>query len=278
MIDYIIHWNFDPTLFSVGPLRVRWYGLIWAAAFLLGQQFLNVIYRREGRESRETDYLFIAALVGTIIGARLVHCLIYEPAIYLADPIAILRVWEGGLASHGGVIGMLLAVWLYTRRFPVPSYLWLLDRVAIPAALGAALVRIANFLGSEIVGRPTSGTWGVIFDAVDQIPRHPVQLYEASAYLVMFALLLVVYLRGGVRTPHGLLSGMFLVGVFTARLILEFFKAPQAAYEANFAITVGQWLSVPLICAGLYLWWYSCRSTRGRSGPTAAGHERARQS
>jgi phosphatidylglycerol---prolipoprotein diacylglyceryl transferase len=274
MVDYIIHWNFDPTFFSVGPLQLRWYGLIWAAAFLLGQQFVSVIYRREGRENRESDYLFIAALFGTIIGARLAHCLIYEPAFYLAHPIAILKVWEGGLASHGGAVGMLLALWFCARRFSVPSYLWLLDRVAIPAALGAALVRLANFLGSEIVGRPTSGTWGVIFDAVDQVPRHPVQLYEASAYLIMFALLLVIYLRRGARTPHGLLSGIFLAGVFTARFILEFFKAPQAAYEANFAITVGQWLSVPFVLGGLYLWWYSIRATR--SGPTAAGDEQAR--
>lgn len=260
MIDHIIHWNFDPTAFSVGPVHIRWYGLIWAAAFLLGQQFLTWIYRREERRDGESDYLFVYALVGTIVGARLAHCLIYDPVFYLSHPVAILKIWEGGLASHGGAVGMLLALWLYTRRFPVPSYLWLLDRIAIPAALGAALVRVANFLGSEIVGRPTSGTWGVVFDAVDQIPRHPVQLYEAAAYLSIFIALLAVYLRKSVRTPHGLISGMFLVGVFTARFILEFFKAPQAAYEANFAVTVGQWLSLPFVAVGLYLVFYAMRS------------------
>lgn len=264
MIDCIIHWNFDPILFSIGPVHVRWYGLIWAAAFLLGQQFLTWIYRREDRKNGESDHLFVYALGGTIIGARLAHCLIYDPAFYLTHPIAILKIWEGGLASHGGAVGMLLALWLYTRRFSVPSYLWLLDRIAIPAALGAALVRVANFLGSEIVGRPTSGTWGVIFDAVDQIPRHPVQLYEATAYLLIFIVLLRVYLRKGARVSYGLISGVFLVGVFTARFILEFFKAPQAAYEANFAVTVGQWLSLPFILVGLCLVFYAIRSSNSR--------------
>lgn len=259
MTDYIIHWNFDPILISLGPLHVRWYGIIWALAFIFGQQFIDWVYRREGRPSGESDQLLLYTIGGTILGARLAHCLIYDPAFYLANPITILKIWEGGLASHGGAVGMLLALWLYARRFAVPSYLWLLDRVAIPAALGGALIRFANFLGSQIVGRPTSGTWGVVFDAVDSLPRHPVQLYESAAYLFIFGSLLAAYLRNGARTPHGLLTGVFFVGVFLARIALEFLKMPQAAYEANFSFTVGQWLSVPFLFAGLSLIVYAAR-------------------
>ena len=253
MIDHVVHWHFDPTLFSAGWLHIRWYGLIWAAAFIFGQYFLLWIYRRENRDINGAEHLMSYGLFGTVIGARLAHCLIYDPTFYLTHPIAILKVWEGGLASHGGALGLLLALWLYTRKFPVPSMMWLLDRVAVPAAMGGAFIRIANFLGSDILGRPTSGTWGVIFDAADQIPRHPVQLYEAAAYIVIFVMLLLLYLRRGARTPDGLLLGIFMLSVFMARFGLEFFKAPQAAYEAGFSITVGQWLSVPFMLVGAYL-------------------------
>lgn len=261
MSNYIFHWAFDPTLFSFGPIHIRYYGLIWAAAFLIGQQFINWVYRREKINNGESDILFVYALIGTIVGARLAHCLIYEPGIYLNDPIKILKVWEGGMASHGGAAGLLVALWIYTRRFSVPPYLWLLDRATIPAALGAALIRFANFLGSDIIGKPTSGTWGVVFEAVDQIPRHPVQLYESAVYTFIFGLLLLVYRSGGKLVPNGLLTGIFLLCVFLARFILEFFKVPQAAYEAGFAISVGQWLSVPFFMVGVGIVVYALRSS-----------------
>ncbi len=264
MTDYLLHWNFDPILFSIGPVHIRYYGLIWAAAFILGQYFINRVYQREQIKNGESDTLFLYAFIGTVAGARLGHCLIYDPVTYLSDPIRILKVWEGGMASHGGAIGLLLALWIYTRQYSMPSYLWLVDRVTIPAALGAALIRFANFLGSDIIGRPTSGTWGVVFDAVDQVPRHPVQLYESAAYLAVFALLITIYRRKGAATPHGLLFGLFLLCVFIARFILEFFKVPQAAYEAEFAITVGQWLSVPFVVMGIGIAIYALRSSHAR--------------
>jgi phosphatidylglycerol:prolipoprotein diacylglycerol transferase len=270
MFDHVIHWSFNPILFSIGPLHLRWYGLIWALAFIFGQYFVTWIYRRENRDMRGSEYILTYGLFGTVIGARLGHCLFYDPGFYLTHPIAILKMWEGGMASHGGAIGLLVAMWLYTRRFPVPSYMWLIDRMAIPATVGGALIRIANFLGSDIIGNPTSGTWGVIFDAVDQIPRHPVQLYEAVAYLLIFVLMLAVYLRKGVRTPDGLLTGMFMLLVFAARFGLEFFKTPQAVYEANFSITVGQWLSVPFMMAGIYLIVMALRASRQSGAQNAA--------
>ena len=150
----IWHWQFDPIALHVGPLQLHWYGVLFALAFVLGQQLLAWCYRREGYDSQALDGLMPWALIGTVLGARLAHCLIYDPAYYLSQPLAILRVWEGGLASHGGALGLMLALWLYSRRHPQPGFAWLLDRIALPAALGGALVRCANFLNSEILGRP----------------------------------------------------------------------------------------------------------------------------
>ena len=207
----ILHWHFDPVLFSLGPLTVRWYGLLFVGGFYLGLMMLQRIFRSEGRDPAQAERLFMYALLGTVIGARLAHCLFYEPAYYLAHPLAILRIWEGGLASHGGVAGLLIGLWLGTRGLvPRPAFLWLVDRVAIPGAFVAVCIRIANFLNSEIVGLPTSGRWGVVFEAVDAQPRHPAQLYEAAAYLLVFGLLAWLYRRFGARSPHGLLSGVQL--------------------------------------------------------------------
>jgi prolipoprotein diacylglyceryl transferase len=250
----LLHWSFDPILVSLGPVSIRWYGLLFVGAFFLGQFLLKRIFAREGVPLLHVDGLLLTSLMGTIIGARLVHCLAYEPAYYLAHPLEILQIWRGGLASHGGVIGMLAAIWLYMRWAQLPRpFLWLVDRISIPAAAGAALVRVANFLNSEIVGAPTDGRWGVVFDAVDPVPRHPVQLYEAGAYAAVGALLWLLYKRSGGATPQGRLSGAFLVLVFALRFALEFFKAPQAAYEAGFTISVGQYLSVPFVLLGLVL-------------------------
>lgn len=248
-----IHWNFDAVLFSLGPLTVRWYGLLFVGAFFVGQWMLARIFKREGIAPEAADKLLLWALFGTIAGARLVHCLFYDPGFYLAHPLEILKVWEGGLASHGGAIGMLLGLWWGRRAAGLTghSFLWLLDRVALPAALGGAFVRVANFLNAEIVGRPTDGSWGVIFDAVDQLPRHPVQLYEAGAYVAIFALLVALYRRRSIQP--GFLVGCYMLLVFAARIAAEFFKTPQAVYEAGQLFTVGQWLSVPFVLLGAAL-------------------------
>lgn len=179
----LLHWNFDPVLVAIGPLSIRWYGLLFVTAFFVGQAVLSRIFKAEGVPQENAGQLLLYSLVGTIVGARLAHCLFYDPQYYTSHPLAILRIWEGGLASHGGAVGMLVGLWLGSRTiWPQSPFLWLVDRVTIPAALGAAFVRVANFLNSEIVGVPTSGGWGVVFESVDQLPRHPVQLYEAAAY------------------------------------------------------------------------------------------------
>jgi prolipoprotein diacylglyceryl transferase len=245
-----LHWSPDPVLVSIGPLAVRWYGLFFAAAFLVGYSVMAQTYRREGRDTSSLDTPLTYMLIGTLIGARLGHVLFYDPQYYLTHPLEIAKVWEGGLASHGGAGGILIALLLYTRKPGRPSYLWLLDRVAIPAALGGFFIRVGNFFNSEIVGMPTSGWWAVVFDRVDPIPRHPVQLYEALAYLLIFVVLVLVYMRQVQARGDGLLLGLFFTLVFSARFLLEFAKTPQASYEAGIALTVGQLLSVPFVLVG----------------------------
>jgi len=261
----LIHWNFDPILFSLGPIQARWYGILFVGGFFVGQWILGRMFASEGVPKERAERLLLILLLGAIIGARLVHCLFYDPHYYLAHPLDILKVWEGGLASHGGALGMLIALWIAQRKMNPPlPYLWLVDRVAVTTALGAVFIRTANFLNSEIIGKPTSGSWGVVFERVDALPRHPVQLYEAVSYLVIFIVLMALYVRKRAATPHGLLFGWFMVLVFVARFILEFFKAPQAAYEANQLISVGQYLSIPFIALGAYMIWRSGR--RQQSG------------
>jgi phosphatidylglycerol---prolipoprotein diacylglyceryl transferase len=259
----LIHWNFDPLLFSLGPLHARWYGVLFVGGFFVGQWILGRMFEREGVPKDRAERLLLILLLGAIIGARLVHCLFYDPHYYLAHPLDILKVWEGGLASHGGAIGMLIALWIAQRRTnPRLPFLWLVDRVAVTAALGAVFIRVANFLNSEILGKPTSGSWGVVFERVDPVPRHPVQLYEALAYLIIFLLLFALYRRKGKDIAQGLLFGWFLVLMFTARFVLEFFKVPQAAYEADQIITVGQYLSIPFAAFGAVMIWRAMRSAR----------------
>ncbi|WP_462116753.1 prolipoprotein diacylglyceryl transferase, partial [Lysobacter xanthus] len=213
----LIHWNFDPILLQLGPLSVRWYGLLFVGGFIAAQFALGRIFRREGVDPNAAADLLIYALVGAVIGARLVHCLVYEPGYYLSHPLEIVRVWEGGLASHGGVVGVFIGLGLAARRHKPPlRLLWLLDRAAIPSTIATASIRLANFLNSEIVGLPTSGTWGVVFAAVDQVPRHPVQLYEAAAYLGIGCVLWSLY-RRGLASRSGLLLGTLFVLAFSAR-------------------------------------------------------------
>lgn len=249
------HNHLDPIAFAIGPLTIHWYGIAFAAAFVLGESIVRVMLEREGRSGIDSGSLVLYAIVGTVLGARIMHCAFYDPQFYLTHPWKVFAVWEGGLASHGGVIGLVIALIVATRNMAPKTWILLLDRITIPAAIGGAIVRVANFVNSEILGLPTGGPFGVIFDAVDQIPRHPVQLYEAAAYLALGALLFCLYARTAARDTPGRLTGVFLLGVFSARLLLESFKVPQAAYEAGMLVSVGQMLSVPFLGIGLLLVW-----------------------
>ena len=245
-----LHWNVDPVIFAWRGFSLHWYGVLFAGAFLLGFRVMRRIYVHERRPVQELDTLLLQIMAGTVIGARLAHCFFYEPEYYWAHPVEVLKVWRGGLASHGGAIGVLIAVGWFCRQRDRPNFFWMLDRLAMAAVVAGAIIRIGNFFNSEIVGKPAS-FFGIVFDRVDQFPRHPVQLYESMAYGIIFAVLWWLYRTK--RPQTGVLTGLYLSLVFSARFVLEYFKEPQAAYEQGFAITVGQWLSVPFIVCGIAL-------------------------
>jgi prolipoprotein diacylglyceryl transferase len=258
-----IVWNGRPELFTWGPLTVRWYGVLFALAFSAGYFIARYQFRQEARNPEHLDSLLVWTVIGIILGARLAHVFFYEPAYYMAHPGQIIQVWRGGLASHGGFLGGITALYIYTRRHKDLGFVWLLDRAAVPAALGGALVRVGNFFNSEILGHPSEVPWAIVFAREDLLPRHPAQLYEAAAYMAVFALLFWVYRRLKDRTPGGLLIGLFLLLVFAARFLIEFVKERQAAYETGFPLSVGQWLSIPLIFFGAALAWRGFRKLTG---------------
>lgn len=259
-MDAYIYWNIRPEILQFGPLTVRWYGLFFAILFAIGYVIARWQFRVEHKDESQLDSLLVYVVIGTIVGARLGHCLFYEPGYYLSHPLEILKVWEGGLASHGGALGVMIAVWLFSRKRPGMPFLWLLDRIVVPTALGGSLIRLGNLFNSEILGGPTHLPWGIIFARVDQVPRHPAQLYESISYLFVFIGLMLVYRRLKAETPRGLLLGLFFVSVFTFRFLIEFVKERQAAYEANLPLSVGQLLSIPFILGGAVLVWRAVRT------------------
>ncbi|UPT77291.1 prolipoprotein diacylglyceryl transferase [Sulfurovum sp. XGS-02] len=245
-------WNVNPNILELGPLQLRWYGLLFVGSFFLGLMILTKIYKREGKDPAVLDAMLIYIMVGAVLGSRLVHCFFYEPEFYLSRPLEILKVWKGGLASHGGLAGVLIALYLFAKRYHTP-YMWLLSRVSIPGALTAAFVRFGNLFNSEILGLPSDKPWAIIFARVDMIPRHPVQLYEAFSYLIILLLLVTVYRKVTPSFATKILPSLFLVTVFTARFFLEYTKTRQAAYTTELPFTTGQMLSIPYIILGI-LW------------------------
>ncbi|NIX94374.1 prolipoprotein diacylglyceryl transferase [Pseudomonas fulva] len=267
-------WSVDPILLKVGPVSVHWYGVLFGMAFLVGFSLMRSVFRKEGKPERYLDPLWFYMGIGTVVGARLGHVLFYDPAYYLSHPLQIVAVWNGGLASHGGAIGIALALYLFSRRHPETPYVWLLDRMAIPAVLGGCFIRIGNFFNSEIAGLPSNLPWAVIFQRIDELPRHPTQLYEALCYFLIFWLLYATYQRRYPALPQGMLSGLFLVLVFVARFFLEFTKMPQASFEGSMPLSVGQLLSIPTIVVGLILLW-RCRKVSSLQAPPGPGVEAA---
>ena len=252
-MDYIV-WNAGPEIFRLGPIAVRWYGLLFASAFLLGYAIMVQIYRAEKRSEEDLSSLFTYIFLGTVIGARLGHVLFYQPDYYLWRPWEILMIWQGGLASHGGFLGVLLAIYLYSRRYPDMGFLRLSDRLAIPAMLAASFIRIGNFFNSEILGEPSTVPWAVIFAQVDNIPRHPAMLYESLAYAIIFVALYTAYWKSSVIEFPGRLLGITFVAAFTARFLIEFVKEEQVPFEQALPLNMGQLLSIPFILIGLILW------------------------
>ena len=351
ILDFII-WSPSPEMFTIPGIgrEVRWYGLLFAMGFIVGQQIMTWIFKTEGKNVKDVDQLTLYVVIATVVGARLGHCLFYNPTHYLANPIEIFKIWEGGLASHGGALGIFLALYIYSRKHSDQSYLWVLDRVAIITVLAGCFIRFGNFMNSEIIGLPTGSDNGIVFarnvenmlmssdgriekvtfekggditsedpglvpitvvlqykrsisldeqkakyffeksipvafnryehlkkhvfvDAKERtpysifksngvqyasfsilgIPRHPGQLYESAAVLLMFFILLHIwyYHRGQIKT--GFMFGLFMMMLWAERFAVEFFKENQETWEADIPLNMGQWLSIPLFLAGLII-------------------------
>lgn len=265
-LNYVI-WDVNPYIFTfpenfplLGGRPVAWYGLLWALVFVVGYYVMRKMYRKENLSDELLDKLTIYMLVFSVVGARLGHCLFYEPEYYLADPIKILYVWEGGLASHGGAIGILLGLLLYSRKTNI-SYLHILDLIVVPTALGGAFIRLGNLMNSEIYGYETTLPWGFKFvrdwapgTPIDAIPAcHPTQIYEALVCLIVFVILLYFFFKKDYAITHpGFLFGLFCTVVFGTRILIEFIKQPQVEFENSMVLDMGQWLSIPFVIVGIF--------------------------
>ena len=266
-----ITWDVSPEIFRLGPLPIRWYSLGWLLAFALGFYLVRWMYQREGKPEADLETVLLYLILGAIIGARLGHCFFYRPDYYLAHPLEVVAFWKGfrGLASHGGVVGVLLSLYIFSRRHPDQPYLWLADRVAGPAALGGFFIRMGNLMNSEILGLPTDVPWAMAFVRVDSVPRHPAQVYEALSYLLIFFLLFFFYRWRELKSRSGFLSGAFLLTVFGARFFIEFVKERHVAFEVGLPLSMGQILSLPIVALGLALILWALNKGKGTEGGAA---------
>lgn len=256
----LVHPQFDPIAIAIGPLAVRWYGLMYLVAFILFVALGRVHARRRpelGWDAQQIDDLLFYGVLGVILGGRLGYVLFYKPAYYLSHPAEILAVWQGGMAFHGGFLGVLVAMWLFGRKTNRP-WLAVTDFIAPLVPLGLAAGRLGNFINGELVGRVTDVPWAMIFPQVDNLPRHPSQLYQAGLEgLALFAALWWFARR---RRPAGQLAGFFLAGYGLARFVAEYFRTPDdGIFGLSTTVSMGQWLSLPMVAAGLFLLLRSAR-------------------
>ena len=273
MLSLFVNWDVSPELFDLGGISIRYYGLLFAIAFILGYRVEEKMFKSEGLPSAWLDKLWLYVAVATIVGARLGHCIFYDWAYYSQHPLEMVLpvrfvpdfkfTGYQGLASHGAAIGIIAGLWYYSRKISKKSIFWILDRAVIPIALAGFFIRMGNLMNSEIVGLPTNVAWGFRFVNAGmehpELPRHPAQLYEAICYLASFFVLRHLYWRTEVKKRMGFIFGAFLILIFTARFIIEFVKEVQEPWEAGMALDMGQILSIPFICVGIFMLWYSKR-------------------
>jgi prolipoprotein diacylglyceryl transferase len=253
VLNYIV-WDANPLLID-SFVQVRWYGLMFAIGFWIGYNIVAKIFKHEGAPESWLGVLFLWVVAGTVIGARLGHVFFYEWDKYSQDPITILYIWQGGLASHGGTIGIILGVLLFSIITTKRSPLWTFDRLVIPIALVGAMIRMGNLMNSEIYGHPTDLPWGFIFVRGHEnigLPCHPTQIYEALCYLALFGLMMWMYWKKNAEARPGLIFGTFLTVLFGCRFLIEFVKNNQVAFENTMTLNMGQWLSVPFILVGIF--------------------------
>ena len=271
MLSLFIYWDISPEIFNLGGISIRYYGLLFAVAFILGYKVEEKMFKSEGLPMAWLDKLWLYVAIATIVGARLGHCIFYDWAYYSQHPLEMILpvrfspefkfTGYQGLASHGAAIGIIAGLWYYSRKVSKKSIFWILDRAVIPIALAGFFIRTGNLMNSEIVGLPTNMPWGFRFMNSDlpnpELPRHPAQLYEAICYLFSFFVLMYLYWRTNVKKKMGFIFGAFLILIFSARFIIEFVKEVQEPWEAGMALNMGQILSIPFILVGIFMLWYS---------------------
>lgn len=258
-----IHWNPNPELFNLFGISIRYYGLLWAVGIFLAYMVVHYQYRDKKIKEELFEPLFFYCFFGILIGARLGHCLFYDPDYYLSHfwemilPIRFLPDgnWKftgyEGLASHGGTLGLIIALWLYCRKTKL-HYMDVLDMIAVATPITAFFIRMANLMNSEIIGKPTDVPWAFVFERVDMLPRHPGQLYEALAYLLLFFIMLFLYKKYSKTLHRGFFFGLCLTEIFTFRFFIEFLKENQVNFEDSMSLNMGQWLSIPFVIIGVY--------------------------
>ena len=272
MILNYIHWNHDPEIVNIFGISIRYYGLLFVGGLILCIYILRWIFKREKIPSENLERLSIYGIIGILVGARLGHCLFYEPSYYLSHPLEMILpitflpdggikfIGYQGLASHGGVLGLLIALFFYSRKSK-HSMIDTIDLIAVVAGLSFGFIRLGNFMNSEIIGIPTTKPWGVIFERVDNVPRHPAQLYEAISYFIIFMIMMILYKKMRDRLKNGFFFGLATVLFFTARFIIEFVKENQVGFEDGMTFNMGQLLSLPYIFVGIGFIIFGIRKT-----------------
>ena len=262
-----ITWKVNPAIFSIGDKEIRWYALAFLFGFIIGYKIVERMYKRENLNLAWMDPLLYFTVGGTVIGARLGHCLFYAPDYYLANPVEILKVWEGGLASHGGVLGIIIAIYFFSKYYSHKSMLWTFDKLVVPTGLVAAFIRLGNLMNHEVYGLPTDLPWGFRFienlpywmhrgaAPVFSQPSHPTQIYEAICYLLTFTLCMWLYFKKNAWEKEGLIFGIFMICIFASRFFIEFLKNVQEEFEESMTLDMGQWLSIPFVLLGIFCVW-----------------------
>ena len=263
MIGLYINWDFDSEIINIYGFPLKYYGLLFACGLLLCMYILKIIFKRENLKDSAHEALFIYGIIGIFVGARLGHCLFYDFDYYSKNLLEIIlpikKILNGeykfigyaGLASHGGTVGLIISLYLYSKKYEI-SYLKTLDLIAIVAPLGATFIRLANLMNSEMIGNPTSMPWAFIFKRIDNIPRHPAQLYEAISYLMIFIIVLTIYKTKNIKLGNGFLFGLAITLIFVMRILIEFLKINQVDFEKGMSLNMGQILSIPFVLLGLY--------------------------
>ena len=264
METLVVHWNIDPAIFHAGGFELRWYSLLFVSGFILGWFIMRSFFRREKIDEKLLDPMLYMLLICTIVGARLGHCIFYQPDYYFGSWQGFWEIfmpWKGGLASHGGTIALLIGIWWYAKKYGPKNdfdFVWVLDHLVIPVSFAACFIRLGNLFNSEIYGGPTNLPWGFVFERNGEtVPCHPTQLYEAGTYLLLGLLLMALYWKRLDKMYRGTFVGLFLIICFGSRVLIEFVKNDQVDFEASMLLNMGQLLSIPFVLLGIGLLVYA---------------------